>query len=62
MKKTGGLKLQAADSTASPFCSRSPTPMSHFDGKSTEGFKLKLSSSSEKKKRRKRRTSSSRRI
>ena len=59
MKKTGGLKLQVADSTASPFCSRSLSPMSYSDGESTEGFEPKLSSS---EKKRKRRTPSSRRI
>ena len=63
MKKTGGLKLQVADLTASPFHLRSPSPMSYSDGESTEGFKPELSLSSEKKKKkRKRRTSSSRRI
>ena len=61
MKKTGGLKLQVADSTASPFCSRSLSPMSYSDGEWTKGFEPKLSSS-EKKKKRKRRTPSSRRI
>ena len=61
MKKTGGLKLQVADSTASPFCLRSPSPMSYSDRESTKGFEPKLSSS-EKKKRRKRRMSSSKRI
>ena len=62
IKKMDGLKFQVADLTASPFSSRSPSPMSYSDGKLTEGFEPKLSSSSEKKKRRMRRTSSSRRI
>ena len=62
MKKMGGLKLQVADSTASPFYSRSPSPMSYSDGESAKGFELKLSLSEKKKKRRKRRMSSSRRI
>ena len=59
MKKTGGLKLQVADSTASPFRLRSLSPMSYSDGESTKGFELKLSSS---EKKRKRRMPSSRRI
>ena len=64
MKKTGGLKLQVVDLTASPFhSSRSLPPMSYSDGELTEGFKPKPSLSSEKmKKKRKRRTTSSRRI
>ena len=57
MKKTGGLKLQVADSL--PFRSMSPSS----DGESADGLEPKLSSSEKNtKNKRKRRTSSSKRI
>ena len=57
MKKTGGLKLQVADSL--PFRLMSPSS----DGESADGLEPKLSSSEKNtKNKRKRRTSSSKRI